>query len=415
MTARSRAWVFATVLALLAAVLAVAPGTAGAQATGDGPVPGDPWVVVLGDSAISGEAGRWAGNTNQSASRVDAGGAGAYNEGQASEPIPGCHRSTAAEAFIGVDLGGQAVQGLNLACSGARTYSRVTDDGTWKPGVDFYADAQGRRGQALMLQEFAVGHDVEAVTVLIGANNYGFADIVTQCVTNWLTSPSWWKNYCHDDSSIRNRFTASAIEARTNEVAGALANVRTAMSRAGYADGDYTIVVQTYASPIPRGNQFRYAESGWTRQSVGGCGVWNRDANWANDTAVVAMNHSLTEGARRAGLTNHVVLDMSRALDGRRLCENTVGLLEERGIANWQSPGAVDQTEWVSQIRTVTTIVGPYQMQEGLHPSWWGQLAMRNCLRQAFGDGEDIRGGQCARGTGLNARGEPNMVLNYTS
>ena len=38
--------------------------------------------------------------------------------------------------------------------------------------------------------------------MLIGANNYGFADIVQTCVTDWLTSPSWWKNYCNDDSNM---------------------------------------------------------------------------------------------------------------------------------------------------------------------------------------------------------------------
>ena len=35
-------------------------------------------VVALGDSAISGEAGRWAGNTNGSSSRTDALGPTAY-------------------------------------------------------------------------------------------------------------------------------------------------------------------------------------------------------------------------------------------------------------------------------------------------------------------------------------------------
>lgn len=411
MTFVTRLRALVAVLGVVAATLAIAAGPVDAQAGGDGPVPGEPWVVTLGDSAISGEAGRWAGNTNQSSSRVDAGGAGAYDEGQGSEPIPGCHRSTAAEAHIGVDAAGNPVRSLNLACSGARTYSFVSDSGDWKPGLDFHHEGD-RKGQALMLQEFAAANDVEAVTVLIGANNFGFRDIVVQCVTNWVTSPSWWKNYCHDDSSIRSRFTASAIEARTNEVAGGIANVRQAMANAGYADGDYTIIVQTYSSPVPRGSQFRYPESGWSRMSIGGCGMWNRDADWANDTAVVAMNQAARNGAARSGAPNVVVLEMADALNGRRLCENTVGLLEERGIASWQSPGAVDQTEWVSQIRTVTTIFGPYQLQESLHPSWWGQLALRNCLRQAYAEGDTtVRGGTCVRGNGLNARGEPHMVL----
>jgi hypothetical protein len=397
---RVRAWSVAALMAVCGIVAAVESGTVAA----DGPDLGAPWVVTLGDSAISGEAGRWAGNTNQSSSKVDALGPSAYHDAGTAEQIAGCHRSRAAEAHIG---GG--VNSLNLACSGARTYTQA-GSGDFKPGLDFYSDANGRKGQALMLQEFASTHNVEAVAVLIGANNFGFADIVQQCVTNWLTSPSWWKNYCYDDSGVSSRFTSSAVAARTIEVRDALVRVSQAMSNAGYAPTTYKIIVQTYASPIPYGSQFRYGETGWTRQSVGGCGVWNRDADWANNVAVVAMNRALTEGARLSGITNHVVLDASRALDGRRLCEKPVGLLEERGISTWQSGGAVDVTEWVSQIRTLTTVVGPYQFQEGLHPSYWGQLALRNCLRLAYNGGA-IRGGTCVRAANGLVGGEPRMTL----
>jgi hypothetical protein len=369
----------------------------------DGPNVGAPWVVTVGDSAISGEAGRWAGNSNVSPSYTDTG-ANAYFDNAAGngEAIAGCHRSKAAEAHIG---GG--VNSLNLACSGARTYTQTGS--AFKPGLDWYDDGT-RRSQVVELDSFARTHNVEVVTVLIGANNFGFADIVQQCVTNWLTSPSWWKNYCYDDSSIANRFTSAAVEARTNEVAGAIANVAGAMDNAGYARSDWKLVVQTYWSPIPLGTGIRYAESGWTRQSVGGCGVWNRDADWANNTAVVKMNQALTNGVARSGVTNYTVLDMSAALNGHRLCEKGVGLLEEKGLTRWTQPGAADATEWVSQIRTVTTVFGPYQLQEGIHSSYWGQLAMRNCLRQAYNNGV-VRGGRCTSNGGVNTLGEPNMSL----
>jgi len=363
----------------------------------------DMWVVTLGDSAISGEAGRWAGNTNQSSSKTDTG-ANAYYDNAAgtAETIAKCHRSKAAEAHIG-----NGVRSLNLACSGARTYTQTGSN--FKPGLDWYNGSAGK-SQVVQLQEFAASHDVRAVTVLIGANNYGFADIVQQCVTNWLLSPSWWKDYCYDDSSIKSRFTASAINARTNEVAGALSNVRQAMTNAGYSTSQYTIIVQTYWSPIPNGSGLRYSESGYTRQSVGGCGFWNRDADWANNTVVPAMGNTLRNGAVQAGLTNYVVLDMSQILNGHRLCEKTVGLLEERGVSTWQSPGAADKSEWVAQIRTVTTVFGPYQLQESLHTNYWGQLAMRNCLRQAF-NGGNVRGGVCRSVGGTNSYGEPNISL----
>jgi hypothetical protein len=385
--------------ALLPALVALLllPAAASAQ------VPEAPGVIALGDSAISGEAGRWAGNTNGAYSRTDALGASAYHDIPGAESIPGCHKSKAAEVHIG---GG--VTSLNLACSGARTYSRVSD-GKFKPGIDFYSSG-ANKGQALALQEYATTHqNIKAVVVLIGANDYGFADIVQTCVTNWLTSPSWWKNYCRDDASMVAMFSASNITKNTNAVRGAFARVKQAMVNAGYTDESrYQILAQTYSAPLPRGSGIRYSETGWSRQAIGGCGVWNSDANWARDTVVNTLNKTVRDAV--AGMSNVSLLEMTEALAGRKLCENTVGLLEEKGVANWTSPGAVDKTEWVHQVRTLTTLFPPYQLQEDAHPNYWGQMAMRNCFRQAYHGGDPI-GGTCSRGTGLNGKGEPNMSL----
>jgi hypothetical protein len=383
-------------------LLGVAPAAAAA-----GPGVGTPTVVTLGDSAISGEAGRWAGNTNGSSSRTDALGSTAYWDTPSGEAIRGCHRSKAAQAHIG---GG--VASANLACSGARTSTTGTGSGqTFKPGIDFYSDASGRRGQAAALKTYAAGHNVRAVVVMIGANNYGFAAILERCITNWLTSPSWFKNYCSDDASMVSRFTAARQAQETANVRDALVRVSQAMTGAGYSATQYTIIAQTYWSPLPRGSGIRYPESGWTRQAIGGCGAWNRDLNWANDTVVPALNNSLKNGAADSGLDNVKVLDLQDSLVGRRLCETGVGLLEEAGVATWQSPGAVDRTEWVQQIRTTSTITGPYQLQEDGHASYWGQLAMRNCLRLAYNGGA-VRGGKCVRvANGLDSHGEPRMGL----
>ena len=66
---------------------------------------------------------------------------------------------------------------------------------------------------------------------------------------------------------------------------------------------------------------------------------------------------------------------------------------------------------WVNQIRTTSTITGPYQLQEDGHANHWGQLAMRDCLRLAYNGGA-VRGGSCVRtANGLNAQGEPVMAL----
>jgi hypothetical protein len=375
-------------------------------ALADGPGIGKPTVVSVGDSAISGEAGRWAGNTNGSPSNVDALGSTAYFDNAAgnAEAIHGCHRSKASE----IGIGGDVASG-NLACSGARTYTQAFSSGSdFKPGLDFYDDGAGHIGQAKALQQYAATHNVKMVVALIGANDYGFADIVQQCVLDWLTSPSWWKNFCNDDSSMTSKFTAANVAAITTRVTNALRNLRTAMTNAGYADGSWTLLAQTYSSPLPRGAQIRYSQNGFTRQTVGGCGTWNADADWANDTVVAKLNQTVRSAAAALGVG---VFEAQNALVGHRLCETTDGLLEEQGLATWHSAGAADRSEWVSQIRTTTTLFGPYQLQEDAHPSYWGQLALRNCVRQAYNAGAP-RGGTCSRvTTGLNAQGEPNMSL----
>lgn len=398
----------ATVAALAVAVPAAAPATA-APLPADGPGVGTPWVVTLGDSYISGEAGRWAGASNSDSDRADALGPTAYfdNASGTGETIPRCHRASSAEAYIG---GG--VEGLNLACSGATT---ATSTGTnFKPGIDFYEGSAGK-GQARMLQEAAATRNVRMVVVSIGGNDFEFASVVQSCVVNFLTSPTWWKNYCHDDSSVAANFTASNVADVRSRVVGALDNVATAMSNAGYSTSQWTLVVQTYPSPVPNGSGIRYSESGYTRQSTGGCGLWNRDADWANSTALPTINGALLGAADDVGLPNVRTLDMTHAFDGKRLCENGVGLYEEVGLSSWQSAGAVDRTEWVNQIRTVSTIGdSPYYVQESLHPSYWGQLAMRNCLRQVWNAGSP-RSGSCTVGNlgaaRLTPSGEPAMVL----
>jgi hypothetical protein len=403
---RSRALVLSA-LALLASGLAVTTTTAPAQA--DGPGSGTPWVLTLGDSYISGEAGRWAGSSNTSTTSADALGGTAYfdNATGTGEQIDRCHRSKSAQAHIGA-----GTLGMNLACSGSRTTTFTDSNGNFKPGLDFYS-SNGRQGQALMLQDFAASHNVELVSVSIGGNDFNFASIVQTCVTNWLTSYSWAKNYCNDDSSVTSNFTPSAVAAKRAAIATALQNVRTAMRNAGYADDAWTLLVQNYPSPLPPSSAFRYAESGYSRMSKGGCGFWNRDADWANATALPTINGAVLGGATDSGLTNVRTLDLSSAFNGRRLCENTVGLYEEKGLTSWTQAGAVDQTEWINQIRTASTCCSssnPYYIQESLHPNYWAQMATRSCVRQAWNGGV-VRSGTCTiAGTGL-VGGEPRMTL----
>jgi hypothetical protein len=92
-------------------------------------------------------------------------------------------------------------------------------------------------------------------------------------------------------------------------------------------------------------------------------------------------------------------------------------VVEEGALAPVSRPSDVglglnNRTEWVNQIRTVSTCCSssPYYIQEGLHPNYWAQLAFRSCVRQAYNGGTP-RGGTCTRsGNGL-VNGEPVMTL----
>jgi hypothetical protein len=404
--ARSRQMSFAGIALFVLAALIWSLSSLTAQAHADGPGSGAPWTASVGDSYISGEAGRWAGNTNMSSSTIDAGGSKTYDDNSSgtAELISGCHRSKAAEVNIG---GG--VSGENLACSGAKT-STFSEGSTFKPGLDFY-NSGGKEGQALMLQHFAATHNVKLVAVSIGGNNFNFAGIVQTCVQDWLLSPSWWPNYCNDDSSVTSNFTTSNVAKVKGEITTAIKNVGQAMTNAGYSSSQYTILVQDYPSPIPLGSGFRYSQNGYTRQEVDGCGFWNNDANYANEKMLPTIDSTVFGAAAASGLSNVKTMELGSAFNGRRLCEKGVGLLEEQGLSSWKGAGASDKTEWINMIRTITAIFPPYAIQEDIHPNYWGELALRNCLTQAYNAGTP-KGGTCTiSGTGVNAAGQPNMSL----
>jgi hypothetical protein len=90
-------------LAVLALVALAFSGLAASPERADGPGGGRPLGREHGRFVHRGEAGRWAGNTNRSSATIDDLGPTAYfdSPGRTAEPIARCHRSQAAEVFIG--------------------------------------------------------------------------------------------------------------------------------------------------------------------------------------------------------------------------------------------------------------------------------------------------------------------------
>lgn len=188
------------------------------------------------------------------------------------------------------------------------------------------------------------------------------------------------------------------------------------MTGAGYSDAMWTMIVQTPPSPLPRGSGIRYSDIGFGRQATGGCGFWNDDADWANDSALPVVNSTIKAAVAGLPFENVRLLDLAAAHVGRRLCEDTVGTLDDKGLTSWRDAGAVDQTEWIAPVRAAFNgdhfgDSAPYQMQESFHPNYWGELALRNCLRLVYNNGA-VQGGTCVIDhAGLNAAGEPQMKL----
>ena len=362
------------------------------------------WVVSLGDSIISGEAGRWAGNQTFSTNNIDALGTAAYADGPQGESIERCHRSKSAAIHIG------SVQSMNFACSGAKTSTYVDSNGHFKPGIDFFNEGD-RIGQALMLEQFATDHMVKMVTLSIGANDFSYEAIVTQCVTDYM-KPIVLGTFCQNNPTIAGYLSAPAIEKVRADTQQAILNISTAMQNAGYRPDQWTLGIQLYPQLIAPAAEMRYPESGYDRQLIGGCGIRDEDITWMRDTWFAQMNRTFAQAAQDAQSSDAslqvVTLDATNAFGRHTLCNANVHRMQTEGGANdWKDAGAVDLREWVMEIN----ILNPNNTfkQESFHPNYWGQLALRACWRQVWNDG-NIRGGTCTQtGGGQNEYGEPNM------
>jgi hypothetical protein len=310
--------------------------------------------VSLGDSFISGEAGRWAGNTDGDSGLTDALGPAAYFDSplRDRELIPLCHRSASAMIDIATDAAGGPVNSLNLACSGAQTRT-MFPSGAFKPGLDFYDDGPGRQSQATMLQDFAATHDVRMVVVSIGGNDFSFGPIVEACVEAFVLD----EGYCSQSSTVLGYVNASTVTTVTGRLVTALQNVRTAMRDAGHADGSWTLVFNLNPDTLATGGDFRY-DQGEDRQSTGGCGFYDTDASWASGTLVEVIRNAQIAALARSGVTPAVTLDLGRLVDNRELCTRGTQLVgASEGAPSWQAPDAADLSEWANQIHT--ELLGP--------------------------------------------------------
>jgi hypothetical protein len=240
----------------------------------------------------------------------------------------------------------------------------------------------------------------------IGGNNFNFSTILTKCVEDFVSTASGTPTYCHSDTKLASYFTASYRNRVKQQIGGAIANIATAMQHAGKQPSDYRLIVQDYPSPVPPGSGFRYPQTTKARFDKGGCPIFNTDANWANATVLTAINDTVRAAVGSSGLDNITFLDMSKAFDGHRLCEQGSAQIEQTDLASWKSPGAANDLEWVNQIYLKGI---PWQQQESAHPNYWGTAAERNCLRQVVKAAASSDGYGCVQGGSTSSGNEPAM------
>lgn len=384
-----------------------------APALADGPGVGTPVIVSMGDSTVSGEAGRWAGNTTTlDSSSVDALGDHAYWDTATGESVPGCHRSLSAEVHIGVDAAGHPVHSYNLACSGAETKTWDRWFGDFKPGLDNYVNIDRTNGesQSVLLAEYAQTHNVKAIVVRVGANDVNEGGIVKTCMEDWLAWMTGTDGYnlCSHDPTVTAAFTPQGQAELKHRIFTALSTIAADMYDVGYTQNMYSVIVETYWSPIPPANLIRYPENSMARQTAGGCGIFDADANWMNNTMLPALNTALRGAAAQFAQEPWYppvhVLDEQYVLNGHRLCEKGANLLENIPDTNpnrrWSDPGAMYDLEWVQQLKTVTSAGTSYDPKEGGHADYFGQLAERDCLRQEYNNGTPVDA-TCVLGSGF--------------
>ncbi|MFD7923863.1 hypothetical protein ACFV3R_32255 [Streptomyces sp. NPDC059740] len=342
------------------AALCLAGSTPTSSAHTQGTAAETPWVVSLGDSFISGEAGRWAGNSNDSAdgySHTDR----AYSpDTTKTDPhrVYGtsfddrCNRSDSAE----VNTAPLHNQRLNLACSGATSTAILLPEHGGSP-------FKSEPSQAQQLQEAVTGHPVRAVVVSVGGNDLGFENVITTCAKNFLTPIGATPCAPAMGPQVKDRLPAMRTAAVKT-----LADVTTAMTRAGHPKGSYRLILQSYPSPLPDGARVRYPGEKYNRMTEGGCPFFDKDLTWAHDELVPAISTTLAAAAHTGGAE---FLDLSRAFEGREVCSKTT---VHAGPGTRPSGST---SEWV---RFVTSGAGQGQSQESLHPNYYGQLALGTCL-----------------------------------
>ncbi len=270
-------------------------------------------IVTLGDSFISGVAGRWQGNGLRSDLLTDVHGtdrsvfaceADYYDApcsydarlvyGNSYQKAAGCMHSNVAEAQ---SSGIPVYRRINMACSGAETANIIDQP------------LKGEAPQSQQLAALLPHYKIKMIVLNIGGNNLGFRELITNCVYAFLEGGD--KCYHTEDPLLREHIGSAQPRA-----AAAVDKVRDVMRAGGAPDSSYRLVLQSYPSPIPYGNEFRYPET-YQRYQTRGCAVYNTDSTWVRGAVVPLIGTMIQNVAHQK---NTEYLDVADLFNGHEVC-----------------------------------------------------------------------------------------------
>jgi hypothetical protein len=328
-------------------------------------------IVSLGDSFISGEAGRWLGNSNtytgsrDGTDRAYDPDTGEYDPKRiyGSSYDDGCDRSDVSEIHSAAALT-KVDQYINLACSGATT------DAIWD-------SFKGELPQEQQLAAVASSSQVQAVVLSIGGNDLDVSGMLESCGEDFI----FGVGPCNANSDMQKKLDKNLPTMAAN-VTKAIEHIRGVMRADHYADDSYRFILQSYPSTLPDSKHIRYKEEKEERYDEGGCPFYNDDLDWIRDSMTGQISGALEKVAAGAKVD---MLDLRDALSGREVCATTAYLVDDT------HPVSLVTSEWgrftAGHVQGIA--------QESLHPNAIAQPALGYCL-----------------GLFLNAKASPQRCLN---
>ena len=342
-------------------------------------------AVSMGDSFIAGEAGRWKGNSiavtgdfdgTDRAAKSNRFGMTEYKPeivyGNTVNPTrdqptgDGCHRSDVAP-IKGVErVESFVLKPVNIACSGAKTANILTEP------------FKGEKPQIEQLAQEAQENDVKLIVVSIGGNNLGFSEIVKGCTALWVV-----RIILDEDHTCQglNKTRLDRIDNVMESVVEVITEVKATMGKLKYElYEDYRLVLQSNPSPIPDGDSIRVDDL-HVKRVLAGCPFRNVDLTWAHNNIVREISGRMETVATSENID---FLNLVDALAGHEVCAKGVHRASNKFAATNSK-----EMEWMRFVtfgipNTLIAFGSQGSKTESLHPNFYGQLAMQDCIKQLW-------------------------------